>query len=155
QPECPQLKLVRMEGAIYFGAVRHVSDRLNDFRADRPQQIHLLVMARSMNFIDLAGSDLWESELADRRASGGDLYFHRPRIQVVRVWKRSGFAERLGSENVFSTKREALSTIFGKLDPGVCAKCTARIFEECKGLPVADSGGEAGCSSATNNGSEA
>src|SRR3546814_9462193 len=27
-PECPQLKLLRMEGSVYFGAVAHVADRL-------------------------------------------------------------------------------------------------------------------------------
>ena len=29
-PECPQLKLIRMEGEVYFGAVPHVADQLRD-----------------------------------------------------------------------------------------------------------------------------
>ncbi|MGH8797608.1 MAG: SulP family inorganic anion transporter, partial [Caldimonas sp.] len=32
-PECPQLKMVRMEGEVYFGAVSHVGDQLRDLRA--------------------------------------------------------------------------------------------------------------------------
>ena len=31
-PECPQLKLLRMEGSIYFGAAAHVGDRLHALR---------------------------------------------------------------------------------------------------------------------------
>jgi len=31
-PECPQLKLLRMEGSIYFGATQHVGDRLFQLR---------------------------------------------------------------------------------------------------------------------------
>ncbi|MDF3833167.1 SulP family inorganic anion transporter [Cupriavidus basilensis] len=135
QPECPQLKLLRMEGAIYFGAVQYVTDRLHEARRAHPGQIHLLAMTKSMNFIDLAGAEMWESELAERRATGGDLYFHRPRTQVLQCWDQTGFASKLGEGHIFSTKRQALHTIIAHLDAGVCAGCQARIFEECAGRP--------------------
>ncbi|MGK2898230.1 MAG: SulP family inorganic anion transporter, partial [Burkholderiaceae bacterium] len=32
-PECPQLKMIRMEGEVYFGAVPHVADQLRELRA--------------------------------------------------------------------------------------------------------------------------
>lgn len=135
QPECPQLKLLRMEGAIFFGAVQHVSDRLHDARRDHPGQLHLLAMTKSMNFIDLAGAEMWEAELAERRAAGGDLYFHRPRTQVLQTWDQTGFADKLGQDHIFSTKRQALHTIVRRLDPDICARCNVRIFEECATQP--------------------
>lgn len=131
-PECPQLKLLRMEGEIYFGATQYVSDRLHDLRAQPDPQKHLLVMAKSMNFIDVAGNDLWAGELQARRKMGGDLYFHRPRPQVVDLWTRSGFLERLGSDHVYPDKRTAIHDIYGKLDEAVCRTCSARVFEECR-----------------------
>ncbi|MFX7663296.1 sodium-independent anion transporter, partial [Acinetobacter baumannii] len=73
-PECPQLKLLRMEGSGYFGAAAQVAQRLQDLRSGPEAPRHLLVMAKSMNFIDLAGAQVWEDELAARRAMGGDLY---------------------------------------------------------------------------------
>lgn len=158
-PECPQLKMVRMEGEVYFGAVPHVADHLREMRStpdaadeakgrsqvsstppagglgQRPgsggQQKHLLVMCKSMNFIDLAAAELWQSELRERRAMGGDLYFHRPRPQVVEFWRHTGFDKELGPDHVFPTKRAAIATIFERLDRAVCAMCTARVFEEC------------------------
>lgn len=129
--ECPQLKLVRMEGSIYFGAVAHVEDRLHAFRTESPAQRHLLVMVKSMNFIDLAGAQLWAAELKARRAIGGDLYFHRPRSQVLRMWRDTSFVDQLGADHIYPTKREALADIYTKLDPAICARCTARLFEEC------------------------
>ena len=129
--ECPQLKLVRMEGAVYFAAVQHVSDKLLEFRRSNPGQKHLLVMVKSMNFIDLAGADAWEAELRERRAMGGDLYFHRPRPPVLEIWKQTGFIERLGADHIFPSKRAALSAIYARMDPEVCRRCTARVFEEC------------------------
>ncbi|MEO8022445.1 SulP family inorganic anion transporter [Polaromonas sp.] len=137
-PECPQLKLLRMEGEVYFGATQHVADTLHALRHARQPQKHLLVMGKSMNFIDLAGAQLWEAELNARRAMGGDLYFHRPRPEVILMWQTTGFTRLLGPEHQFPDKRSAIATIFTRLDPAICRQCTARIFEECSTVPGPD-----------------
>lgn len=134
-PECPQLKMIRMEGEVYFGAVPHVADQLRDMRAAPDAAKHLLVMAKSMNFIDLPAAELWRAELQTRRAAGGDLYFHRPRPPVLELWQRVGFTYELGSDHIFPTKRIAIHTIFERLDRNICARCPVRVFEECATLP--------------------
>ena len=135
--ECPQLKLLRMEGEVYFGAVAHVGEQLRALRAAPDAPKHVLVMAKSMNFIDLAAADLWQAELAARRQAGGDLYFHRPRPQVLELWQHIGFMADIGHGHIFPTKRAAIATIFDRLDRSVCARCAVRLFEECKRLPPA------------------
>ena len=129
--ECPQLKLVRIEGSIYFGAAGYLSRRLHAMRSSATQR-HLLVMVKSMNFIDLAGAEVWEQELAARRSMGGDLYFHRPRHDVRQLWSRTGFDLRLGAANVFASKAEAVSSIYRRLDHEICATCKLRVFRECQ-----------------------
>lgn len=128
---CPQLVMIRMEGAVYFGATAHVSAHLAALRKGINPPKHLLVMSRSMNFIDLSGAELWEQERLARRKMGGDLYFHRPRDEVLKMWQRTGFIERLGTENIFQTKEQAIATIFAKLDHDVCRRCHVRAFNEC------------------------
>jgi len=135
-PECPQVKMIRMEGEVYFGAVSHVSDLLRDLRAPANSAKHLLVMSKSMNFIDLAAADMWRAEMITRRSAGGDLYFHRPRAPVLELWQRIGFLAELGADHIFPAKRIAIATIFERLDRGICAHCTIRVFEECQGLPL-------------------
>ena len=134
-PECPQLKMIRMEGEVYFGAVPFVADHLRELRAPAGAAKHLLVMAKSMNFIDLPAADLWRSEMAARRAAGGDLYFHRPRPPVLELWQRVGYTQALGADHIFPTKRVAIATIFQRLDRSICARCSVRVFEECQALP--------------------
>jgi SulP family sulfate permease len=134
-PECPQLKMIRMEGEVYFGAVPHVAEQLRELRAPADSARHLLVMCKSMNFIDLPAAELWRQELTTRRSNGGDLYFHRPRAPVLELWQKVGFLEELGPSHIFPAKRIAIATIFDRLDRGICATCTIRVFEECKGLP--------------------
>lgn len=133
-PECPQLKLLRMEGEVYFGAVPWVDEQLRAIRAEPYAPKHLLVMAKSMNFIDVPAADLWRGEMAARRAAGGDVWFHRPREPVLQLWRRVGFADELGPGHVFPTKRAAIGAIFARLDRTLCAHCTARVFEECATL---------------------
>jgi len=134
-PECPQLKLLRMEGEVYFGALQHVADKLHALRQAPDAPRHLLVMSKSMNFIDLAGAELWADELKARRAMGGDLYFHRPRPEVIAIWRHTGFDKALGADHLFPDKAAAIATIVPRLDGDICAKCGARIFKECKSRP--------------------
>ncbi len=134
-PECPQLKLLRMEGEVYFGALQHVADHLHALRQAPGAPRHLLVMAKSMNFIDLAGADLWARELRLRRAMGGDLYFHRPRPEVLALWQRTGFDRALGADHIFPDKGSAIATIVDRLDADICATCHVRLFNECERRP--------------------
>lgn len=137
--ECPQLKLVRIEGSIYFGAAGFVTRRLHAMREHATQK-HLLAMVKSMNFIDLAGAEVWEQELDARRRMGGDLYFHQPRKDVRALWRKIGFDERLGLKNIFGSKADALATIYSRLDPDICASCQVRIFKECQAAAQAGQG---------------
>ncbi len=130
-----------MEGEVYFGAVAHVEEQLHDLRAPLAAPKHLLVMSKSMNFIDLAAAEMWKKELRTRRTAGGDLYFHRPRAPVLELWQRIGFLGELGTDHVFPAKRIAIATIFDRLDRDICAHCTVRVFEECK-TPAAAGGAD-------------
>ncbi len=131
---CPQLTMIRMEGAVYFGATAHVSARLAELRRGANSPKHLLVMSRSMNFVDLSGAELWEQERLARRNMGGDLYFHRPRDEVLKMWQRTGFTERLGPDHIFQTKEQAIATIFATLDHDICRQCRVRAFKECASI---------------------
>ncbi len=139
-PECPQLKLLRMEGPVWFGAEAHVAAALQALREQAQPQRHLLVMSKSMNFIDPAGAALWERERQRRLAltgGGAGLYFHRPRPEVLDTWRRSGFTQRLGAEHLYADKRSAIAAIVPRLDGAVCAGCRLRVFEECAAQPGA------------------
>src|SRR5262249_12394552 len=80
--ECPQLKILRIEGPIFLGAASHVEHHLEMLRAHSPGQKHLLLMSKSINFVDMAGAELLVEEARRRRAEGGRLYFYSLRKPV-------------------------------------------------------------------------
>jgi SulP family sulfate permease len=134
--ECPQLKIMAVEGSIYFGAVDHVESHLETLREVAREQKHLLVVARNINFIDIAGGEALAREARARRWIGGRLWLQGLRHPVEDLLKKSGFIADIGEEALFRDKREAIARIFDKLDPAICARCRARIFEECASRPL-------------------
>jgi SulP family sulfate permease len=132
--ECPQLKILRVEGSIYFGAVSHVAQHFDTLRLHNPGQKHLLLLSKSINFVDMAGAELLASEARHRRASGGRLYFYSLRKPVEELLERGGYVADIGREDIFHGKRQAIAGVFARLDRSICAHCRARIFEECRGL---------------------
>lgn len=139
--ECPQLKILRIEGSIYFGAVNHVDTHFDTLRERNPNQRHLLLMSKSINFVDVAGAELLANEAERRRRMGGQLYFYSLRQPVRDILERSGLIKTIGRENVFHGKRETIGSIFARLDRSICARCSARIFTECQALPPPAPGG--------------
>ena len=129
--ECPQLQVLRIEGSLYFGAVDHVAEYLSQVEERRPAQKHLLVFARSMNFVDVAGAELLAREARRRRARGGGLYFHGLRESARQMLHGPAFGNEFPPGMSFTTKHEAIAEIYRRADRSVCETCRARIFQEC------------------------
>jgi len=135
EAECPQMKIVRIEGSIYFGAVNHVGEQLHDIAAGQPQQRHLLLMAKSINFVDIAGAELLAEEARRRRQQGGRLWFYSVRQSAEEMLHKPEYFREFGADAFFASKRGAIEHIVGQFDTSICADCKARIFEECRRLP--------------------
>lgn len=136
EPECPQLKMVFIDGPLYFGAVDHVQRHLRAIDADAPDRKHVLILAPGINFVDSAGADLLAQESRRRQALGGGLYFHRLQPQVVDTLDRAGCLDDIGRANLLAIGDDVVTRIFPKLDAEVCRHCTVRAFRPCRTLPT-------------------
>ncbi|MGH8641342.1 MAG: SulP family inorganic anion transporter, partial [Burkholderiales bacterium] len=130
-PDCPQLKMLRVNGSLFFGAVDHVRRHLEQIDELNPRQKHVLLVASGINFVDLAGAEMLAQEARRRRGIGGGLYFYRAKDTVRELLTRGGHLSDIGKENLFPVKSRPVSAIYRKLDPEICRNCRARIFREC------------------------
>jgi SulP family sulfate permease len=137
-PECPQVKIARLDGSLFFGAVNYVAETLHRLGENRPGQRHLIVSGTGINFIDVAGAEFLAEEAGRRRALGGGLYLLRLKPGVSETLKRGGYTKVIGRQNLFTRKDAAIAAVVERLDPEVCRTCSARIFRECAGRPGAD-----------------
>lgn len=133
--ECPQLKIARVDGPLFFGSVQTVGETLARMSEGPQPQKHLLLVCSSINYIDSAGAQMLVEEARRRRAAGGDFYLCALRMEVRNFLERSGYAEEFGTQNIFVEKAEAIEDIFERLERDICERCTARIFRECQRVP--------------------
>ncbi len=135
-PECPQLKIARIEGSLFFGAISHVNASLRHFERQAPEQKHLAITMQGVNFIDVAGAEFLGQEARTWRDRGGALYLIHPKAGVVNPLRRGGYLEIIGETRIFQSKDHAIGSIFAALDRDVCKACRRRIFLECETVPV-------------------
>jgi SulP family sulfate permease len=128
-PQCPQLKIIRIDGHLYFGAIDHISGLLREMR--KGPEKHLIVLANGVNYVDLDGAEWLAREAAFWKKKGGGLYVVRLKIIAQDVMESGGFMDEIGRENFFVSKTDALRTIYQKLDVEVCKTCPHRVFLEC------------------------
>ena len=131
-PECPQLKILRLDDSLYFGSVAHVGEIMRRYREHYPEQKHLFMLTKGISQVDIAGCELLINETRERRAIGGDLYLYRLRDSATKVFNRGGYKDEIGEANIFDAKDDAIPAIFERLDKDICATCENRIFLECR-----------------------
>ena len=120
-PECEAIKIIRIDGALFFGAVDYVQTALMSL----PQK-HVLIVASGINFIDLAGTELLANEAKRLAAIGGGLYLCNLNGRVIKPIIRNGQLNTIGKRHIFATKAQALNAIDAKLSDHSCFGCENR-----------------------------
>ncbi len=131
-PECKQLKIVRIEGSLFFGCVSHLQDTFDRFRKWYPAQKHLAIIADTISFIDLQASYALVEEAKRREADGGKLYLINIKDGIWDSLELSGTLDKIGTRNIFQSKQAAVHAMCHKLNRDICLECKNHIFEECK-----------------------
>lgn len=131
-PECPQLRIARIDGSIFFGSVTRVEETFDLFRENRPEQKHLAIAAQGINFVDLQGGEALAEEAKRRAQMGGALYIINIKKGLWDALEKCGCLDVIGANHVFQGKSAAIHAIYQKLDKTVCASCDKRIFKECQ-----------------------
>jgi len=130
-PECRQVRLIRIDGSLFFGAVNTFQETLRAYEESAPQCKHLLIVMQGVNFLDIAGAEAMVAMARRYRARGGGLYLIRPKERVLELLERGHYLDEIGRENVFNSKTTALRTVYRQLDYNVCKACGLRVFVEC------------------------
>jgi len=129
--ECPQFRLIRINGSIFFGAVDFVRSGLMQIDENNPRQKTVMIIASGINFIDVAGAEMLAQEARRRRKMGGGLYFYRCKDSIFKFLRKSDKLDDIGADGFFPAKSNWIKNVYTKLDPEICRTCTARIFSEC------------------------
>lgn len=133
-PPCPQLDILRVDGSLFFGAVEHVRDELEQARRERPDVRHVLLVGTGINFVDAAGAAMLARVARDFALDGTTLWLCTLKPPVHEALERSGALAAIGAARVCASKADALRAIYAVLDGRTCAGCGVLAFDECRAL---------------------
>ncbi len=126
--ECSNLKVIRIDGSLYFGSIEKVADYFMKMYESHQVQ-NILVVSDGINFIDLAAAEWLTNEVLKWQKDRGGIYFSGMKLVSQDVLKKGGFIKQIGAENFFTDKHKAIAEIHKKFD----TPCDTKAFKECEG----------------------
>lgn len=127
---CPKMKIVRIDGSIFFGATDYIQQSLKEFSANMSRGNYLLIVCSGINFIDMTGAEMLIQEIARLKTEGIAVKFCALKNTVKDELVSSGYWEALEPGNFYDTEEEALATITDDLGIHPCMVCTSRVFQQ-------------------------
>ncbi len=124
--ECPNLKILRIDGSLYFGSIEKISDFLSNLYEENKIQ-HVLIAGDGINFIDLAAAEWLSNEILKWQKNRGGIYIAGLKNISQDVLIKGGFIDKLGQNIFFKDKRTAIAKIHKKINK----PCEVKAFEEC------------------------
>ncbi len=134
--QCPQIQIVRIDGSLFFGALEHLQDQLQQALAQG--QGDVLLVAKGVNHIDLAGAQMLYTEIRRLERDGRRVMISSLKGYVRDELHMMGQFEKIGPQRFVETTGEALGLMLKEVDQTICAGCTKRVFGECAGFSSAD-----------------
>jgi SulP family sulfate permease len=117
EAEYPTLKIIRIDGPLFFGAVNHVGEYLANIDKYSNRKRNVLILGCGINFIDVAGAEMLTREARRLRMLRANLYLCELKPEALQVLERGGYIDAIGADNIFSTPSEALARILPNVDP--------------------------------------
>lgn len=135
-PQCCQIAVMNIRGALFFGATDHVErELLALLEGERPRR-WLVLRMHGVDQCDFTGVEMLESVVRTFREREGDVFLVQIRPPVEEILERAGFFELLGRNNVLEPETAIDSLFEHVVDPAVCwYSCGSRVFAECQAIP--------------------
>ncbi|MDO6785933.1 SulP family inorganic anion transporter [Neptunomonas phycophila] len=134
--ECPQIKIIRIDGSLFFGAVDHIQQHLRKLASSLPSPPKIIVVGKGINFIDIAAIEMLEQEIHRIEVRGGHLLVCSLKGTVLDEMEKNGGLRKLGKARFCETPEEAIEIMMHEADSSICQHCTKRIFKECASKPT-------------------
>ncbi|TNF22588.1 MAG: SulP family inorganic anion transporter [Rhodobacteraceae bacterium] len=136
-PQCPQLRMMRMHGPVFFASVDAVETALRRMDRAHPDQTTQILELKGTETVDMAGADFLISEIRRARRRGGDFHIIATYPGLLRRLARMGVIDVLGADHLHANKTRAIAMGVPSLRDDICQRCRARVFFECSQRPGA------------------
>lgn len=127
--ECPEIKMIRVDGSVFFGSSEHLQKYLQGLGGTNNDKI--IVISKGVNFIDATGQHMLINEIERIENKGGKIIFSSLKGNVCDDLEKTELKKRLDDGRLFDTTSQAISKMIQHIDSEKCAHCSARVFHDC------------------------
>lgn len=129
-PECPQLKILRVDGPLFFGSADHVQGHL--VRLTEAGYRHVLLEGSGVEFVDVAAAEMLAQEAARFRALGGGLWFCSFKDPAAATLRHPVFRDAIGPDRIHAGPDAAIAAAFATVP--LCTGCRELGASRCRRL---------------------
>lgn len=115
--ECDKVKILRLDGELFFGSVSHIQAELQRL-SDLGTVQHILLVGSGVNYIDLAGAGMLVEESSRLQKLGITLHLSNFKTAALHTLKRGNFEQQIGRDQIHVSHHVALQKILPLTDCG-------------------------------------
>jgi len=127
--ECPEIKIIRVDGSIFFGSSVHLQKYLQALTKDKHSKI--IVISKSVNFIDATGQYMLINEIERIEKNEGKIIFSSLKGNIIDTLEKTELKTILDDNRMFDSTSQAINTMIKDVKPEKCFRCSAKIFKDC------------------------
>ncbi|MBD5771803.1 SulP family inorganic anion transporter [Marinomonas colpomeniae] len=127
--ECPEVKMIRVDGSIFFGSSEHLQKSLQGLGDKGHDKV--IVISKGINFIDATGQHMLINEIERIEKKGGRIIFSSLKGNVCDDLEKTELKNQLDDDRLFDTTSQAISDMIQHISAESCTACTSRVFHDC------------------------
>ncbi len=109
--ECKYISIIRFEGPLFFASTSFLEDEINKRIQKMPDLHYILLAANGINEIDASGEETLSLIVERVRGQGIEFGVSSLNENALALIKRTHLFEKIGEENIFTTRKYALEAI--------------------------------------------
>ena len=129
--DCPQVTILNVEGALFFGAATKFEQQILDHI---PRIRMLIVRMGHVPLVDATGEKALRTIADSCRKHGVRLRVTGLQTQPAEVFTATGLLDFIGSDHVFPRTGPAIDAAIAEMDALICSACPHIAFHECPDL---------------------
>ncbi|NVK73904.1 MAG: SulP family inorganic anion transporter [Oceanospirillaceae bacterium] len=128
-PECPEIKIARVDGSIFYGASESLKGSIRQLLNSGSKR--LILIFKGVNFIDVSGQHTLVDEIDRIHQQGGAVFFSSLKGIVQDELTDQQLIERLENGVLKLSTQIAISDMVKSIPLSVCKQCPKKVFQEC------------------------
>lgn len=120
---CPHISVIRFDMSLYFANTSYFEDTILNRAATQPELRFIIIDAGAINLIDATGEEMLHNLNKALKKHDVEFIFTRTKLQLMNVFRKTGFDVTVGKNHFVRTHNEALQLAWSQLH---CSR------EDCK-----------------------